>query len=306
MYKTCLIGLIFCLFVSAKTNDIQDTQTCKEMLKTTYAPSGYLKSDANGRVSADAVPDTCAGAAEAAHAKSADSAGKVPDSLCLRKITTPADSLTIDPIDGIVNIAPTTGHAYLNITAGSGYMKNAFLYLNGTSSYIKWYDQLHFVPDDIPECMAINSGGDTTVYVNYKLRVPWITNMVGNGAVKMDTVTLDSMFSAGGYNTTGNYYKNGVPWKPDSCAHADSSDKSALAVLADSATGAVRAAKLTTARTIGGVPFDGTANIIPDTCKRSGTTAVADSSGKVPVNYTAGIWNFDSLFSTSYNTTGNY
>ncbi len=37
------------------------------------------------------------------------------------------------------------------------------------------------------------------------------------------------------------------------------------------------------------------------------TTPYSDSTGKVPKNYTAGIWAFDSLFSTlGYNTTGNY
>ena len=66
----------------------------------------------------------------------------------------------------------------------------------------------------------------------------------------------------------------------------DTAQKSYHAVISDSATGAVRAAKLTTARTIGGVSFDGTANIVPDTCKRSGTSAVADAwTHGVTANY---------------------
>jgi hypothetical protein len=35
------------------------------------------------------------------------------------------------------------------------------------------------------------------------------------------TGTFDSVFSTDGYNTTGNYYKNGVPWVPDSAVVAD-------------------------------------------------------------------------------------
>lgn len=153
----------------------------------------------------------------------------VNDSLVVPIIVSPVDSLIIKPVDGIVNICPAAGHAVLNITNGTGYMKNAFLYLNGTGSYIKWTDQLHFQPDNpVPECMLINSGGDTTVYIQYKLRVPRITNTVGGGPVIMDSVRLDSIFSTHGYNTTGNYYKNGVLWVPDSaraCFKADSAKK---------------------------------------------------------------------------------
>ena len=119
-----------------------------------------------------------------------DSAGttKAKDSLITPVIVSSLDSLQIKPVDGIVNICPQVGHAVLNITKGTGYMKNACLYLNGTKSYINWTDQLHFIPDNAPECLLINSGVDTTVYVQYKLAVPTIRGISGGDINFLDTI----------------------------------------------------------------------------------------------------------------------
>jgi hypothetical protein len=141
-----------------------------------------------------------------------------------------------------------------------------------------------------------------TATYNYYCGIPYITRYV----CKASPLTYTYVWTKLAANSSAGNNKFlvspktviGVQQPPewDSLKNTDILFKVDSSLLSDTSKSSAQAAKLTTARTIGGVSFDGTAAIIPDTCKRSGTTAVADSTAKIPNNDTVKNYYFDSTF----------